>query len=252
MHVTRVAAWLEALGLGEADLRCGPQVPEDAAERHRLRDEERRPGQLHNNCSGKHAGFLMLNQRLGGGAEYVELDHPVQRAVRAAFEEMCGAAAPGWGIDGCSAPNFATTVHGLALAMARMADPRGLGRGARGGGAAAGRGDARASAAGRRRGPRLLGADGGDGRRGRGQDRRRGGLCRDPAGAGPRGGAEDRGRRHPRLRERDRRHPGPARRPRRPRPRGRASPRPAALSRRGAVAGAIRPAPELWAGGDPL
>ncbi len=40
---------------------------------------------------------------------------------------MCGAASPGWGIDGCSAPNFATTVHGLALAMARMADPRGLG-----------------------------------------------------------------------------------------------------------------------------
>jgi L-asparaginase II len=51
----------------------------------------------------------------------------VQRAVRAAFEEMCGADSPGWGIDGCSAPNFATTMHGLALAMARMADPRGLG-----------------------------------------------------------------------------------------------------------------------------
>ena len=33
----------------------------------------------------------------------------------------------GYGIDGCSAPNFATTMHGLALAMARMADPRGLG-----------------------------------------------------------------------------------------------------------------------------
>jgi L-asparaginase II len=127
MHVTRVAAWLEAIGLGEPDLRCGPQVPEDAPERHRLRDEDRRPSQLHNNCSGKHAGFLTLNRRLGGGTEYVEVDHPVQRAVKAAFEEMCGTPAPGWGIDGCSAPNFATTVHGLALAMARMADPRGLG-----------------------------------------------------------------------------------------------------------------------------
>jgi L-asparaginase II len=40
---------------------------------------------------------------------------------------MCGAESPGWGIDGCSAPNFATTMRGLALAMARMADPRGLG-----------------------------------------------------------------------------------------------------------------------------
>ena len=89
----------------------------------------------------------------------------MQRAVRAAFEEMCGAESPGWGIDGCSAPNFATTVHGLALAMARMADPRGLGPARE---AAARRlvgGDAGASAARRRRGPRLLGADGGDGRR---------------------------------------------------------------------------------------
>jgi L-asparaginase II len=128
MHVSRVEAWLGDLGLGEADLRCGPQVPDDAPERHRLRDAGLAPCQLHNNCSGKHAGFLMLGRRLGGGPEYVAIDHPVQKAVRSAFEEMCDAPSPGWGIDGCSAPNFATTVRGLALAMARMADPRGLGR----------------------------------------------------------------------------------------------------------------------------
>jgi L-asparaginase II len=127
VHVDGVARWLADLGLAEPDLRCGAQVPEDAAERHRLRAAGEAPCQLHNNCSGKHAGFLTLNRRLGGGPEYVEVDHPVQRAVRAAFEEMCGAESPGWGIDGCSAPNFATTMHGLALAMARMADPRGLG-----------------------------------------------------------------------------------------------------------------------------
>jgi L-asparaginase II len=128
LHVAAVRLWLDALGFDEADLRCGAQVPDDAPERHRLRDEDEAPCQLHNNCSGKHAGFLMLGRQLGGGPEYVEIDHPVQRAVRAAFEEMCGAESPGYGIDGCSAPNFATTVHGLARAMARMADPRGLGR----------------------------------------------------------------------------------------------------------------------------
>jgi L-asparaginase II len=127
MHVEGVADWLEDLGLGEADLRCGPQVPDDAPERHRLRAAGEAPGQLHNNCSGKHAGFLMLGQRLGGGPDYVAIDHPVQRAVREAFEEMCGAPSPGWGIDGCAAPNFACTLRGLAWAMARMADPRGLG-----------------------------------------------------------------------------------------------------------------------------
>ena len=133
MHVGRVERWLADIGLGEADLRCGPQVPDDPEERARLRGAARlAPCQLHNNCSGKHAGFLTLNRHLGAGPEYVEIDHPVQRAVRAAFEEMTGADSPGWGIDGCSAPNFATTVHGLARAMARMADPRGLGAAARG------------------------------------------------------------------------------------------------------------------------
>ncbi len=127
IHVGRVAAWLADLGLGEADLRCGPQVPDDRTERARLREGFEPPCQLHNNCSGKHTGFLMLGQRLGGGPEYNEPDHPVQRAVRAAFEEMTGAPSPGWGVDGCSAPNNACTVAGLAGAMARMADPSRLG-----------------------------------------------------------------------------------------------------------------------------
>ncbi|MBP7240427.1 asparaginase [Amaricoccus sp.] len=128
IHVTRVAAWLAEMGLGEPDLRCGPQIPSDADERRRLREAGLGTDQLHNNCSGKHAGFLMLGRHLGGGAEYVEIDHPVQKAVRAAFEEMTGAESPGWGVDGCSAPNFACSVTGLATAMARMADPSGLGR----------------------------------------------------------------------------------------------------------------------------
>ena len=34
-------------------------------------------------------------------------DHPVQRAVLADFEDMCGTGNLGYGIDGCSAPNFA-------------------------------------------------------------------------------------------------------------------------------------------------
>jgi L-asparaginase II len=120
-HVNLAADWLAELGLGEADLRCGVHEPRDRAEMERLIRARERPCQLHNNCSGKHAGFLALAQHLGGGPEYVEIDHPVQRAVRAAFEEVTGEDSPGWGIDGCSAPNFACTLRGLATAMARFA-----------------------------------------------------------------------------------------------------------------------------------
>ncbi|MTH33410.1 asparaginase [Paracoccus limosus] len=129
LHVGAVGEWLAHLGLDEGDLRCGAHLPGDAHERRRLVCSETAPCQLHNNCSGKHAGFLTLMRHIKAGPEYVELDHPVQRAVRRAFEEVTDEKAAGWGIDGCSAPNFACTIEGLARAMAGFAAP---GTGARG------------------------------------------------------------------------------------------------------------------------
>ena len=68
-----------------------------------------------------------MASHLRAGPEYIEPSHPVQAAVKQAFEEMTGENSPGHGIDGCSAPNFATSLAGLARAMARMARPAGLG-----------------------------------------------------------------------------------------------------------------------------
>jgi L-asparaginase II len=121
IHTDLVTGWLAAIGRAEADLRCGPQWPDDRAASTALIKADARPCQIHNNCSGKHTGFLTLARHLGAGPEYVDPGHPVQRAVRAAFEEVTGEASPGFGIDGCSAPNFATSVAGLARAMARFA-----------------------------------------------------------------------------------------------------------------------------------
>lgn len=121
IHTDRVNAWLAQLGLGDEDFRCGTQEPADRPARNELIKTDTSPCQVHNNCSGKHAGFLTLNQHLGAGSEYVEMDHPVQQACLAAFEEVTGMESPTYGIDGCSAPNFATSMHGLARAMAWFA-----------------------------------------------------------------------------------------------------------------------------------
>jgi L-asparaginase II len=123
-HTARVDRWLSDMNLSEADLRCGPQDPADRAERDRLICSGDASCQLHNNCSGKHAGFLMLNRHLGGDAEYVDPAHPVQIAVRQAFEEVTDTPSPAYGIDGCSAPNFATPLRALGAAMARFAAAR--------------------------------------------------------------------------------------------------------------------------------
>ncbi len=121
IHTDRVRAWLARLGLAETALRCGPQEPGDIPARDALIRTGHAPCQIHNNCSGKHSGFLTLCAHMGAGPEYTELDHPVQQAALAAFEDTTGQSSPGHGIDGCSAPNFATTVHGLARAMAYFA-----------------------------------------------------------------------------------------------------------------------------------
>lgn len=127
IHTEAVTAWLAALGLGEADLRCGAHLPNDPEAQKALVCSEIAPCQIHNNCSGKHAGFLTLTRHLKAGPEYVDPAHPVQRAVREAFEDVTGEASPGFGIDGCSAPNFATSVAGLARAMQffAVANPEG-------------------------------------------------------------------------------------------------------------------------------
>lgn len=123
LHVEMVRDWLSGMGLAEQDLLCGCHMPRDRQERRRLTCSDEGPSQLHNNCSGKHAGFLTLGRHLGGGPDYVAPDHPVQHAVKRAFEEVTGEVSPGFGIDGCSAPNWSCTLEGLGRAMAGFANP---------------------------------------------------------------------------------------------------------------------------------
>ncbi len=121
IHTDRVTQWLSDLGLSEADLRCGPQEPSDLPARNDLVCSHTAPDQRHNNCSGKHSGFLTLSQHLGAGPEYIDPDHPVQRAIADATASVTGEDVSDYAIDGCSAPNFAGSLAGFACAMARFA-----------------------------------------------------------------------------------------------------------------------------------
>lgn len=121
VHTEFAARWLADLGLGEADLRCGAHEPYDRAARDAMIRSGDRPCQLHNNCSGKHTGFLMQTQAMKAGPEYIEPDHPLQQAILQASDEVTGEVSPGYGIDGCSAPNHACTLHGLGRAMGAFA-----------------------------------------------------------------------------------------------------------------------------------
>lgn len=121
IHIDPVQKWLDAIGRTDDDFRCGPQMPRDKEVHDALIKNDEPVCQIHNNCSGKHTGFLTLAKHLGAGPEYVDPDHPVQKACLDAFERMTEETSPGFGIDGCSAPNYACTLHGMARAMASFA-----------------------------------------------------------------------------------------------------------------------------------
>ena len=121
IHTDSVIDWLENLGLGDTDFRCGTQMPDDGAAREALVKSDLMPCQWHNNCSGKHSGFLTLSKHLKAGPEYIEPDHPVQIACLEAFEMATNATSPGFAIDGCSAPNYAASLSSVAHAMAWFA-----------------------------------------------------------------------------------------------------------------------------------
>lgn len=134
-HVATAAAMLARAGVGAEVLECGAHWPLDEAAGRELAARGEAPGALHNNCSGKHAGFVCLAHHLAGGRElpayargYVEAGHPVMREVTAALEAATGRelSTAVLGIDGCSIPTFAIPLEHLALAFARVATGTGL------------------------------------------------------------------------------------------------------------------------------
>lgn len=125
-HLEVVKGLLARLGLSVSDLGCGAQPPRDEGVRAALLVRGEKPSALHNNCSGKHAGFLALAKHLGFPvARYLDPGGEPQRRVRAALCAMAGVAEHEitHAIDGCSAPTLRLPLAGLATAFARLANP---------------------------------------------------------------------------------------------------------------------------------
>jgi L-asparaginase II len=126
-HLATVRGLLAKARVPEEALRCGPQLPSDEATARRLLASGGVPRPIHNNCSGKHAAMLATCAVMGWPLEgYMDPEHPCQRAVTAALEEMLGmelGAAP-HGIDGCGLRTYGTPLSAIAQGFAvASADP---------------------------------------------------------------------------------------------------------------------------------
>jgi L-asparaginase II len=127
IHLDTVKALQAKIGIQEDDLQCGAHLPSDPAMLRLVIQQNIKPTPNFNNCSGKHTAMLAHANMRGLPLEnYLDLTHPIQQDILAAFAEMCGIEKEkvGLGIDGCSAPNFAVPLVSAALGMARLCDPR--------------------------------------------------------------------------------------------------------------------------------
>ncbi len=138
-HAATAAAMLAKAGLDATALECGAHWPYHDGALKALARSGAEPSALHNNCSGKHAGFVCLGCMLAGATHsaddrrdfvrgYLQPTHPVMREVTAALQ-----ASTGWnladtpvGTDGCSIPTYAIPLLHLAHAFARVATGVGL------------------------------------------------------------------------------------------------------------------------------
>ena len=122
-HAAVAAAILSSAGATPDDLRCGTHAPFDKATAEALRARGEPPGPLRHNCSGKHAGMLLLARFLDAPfARYTDPEHPVQRRITATFESLVDASISEEppAVDGCSAPNPRLSLETLAFAFALL------------------------------------------------------------------------------------------------------------------------------------
>ena len=127
MHVQKVDEMLKKVGQPFSSLQCGCHVPLRFSYGGLTPAPSATFDERHNNCSGKHSGFLAYCVQHGLPLEdHLAPTHALQKAIRTHVaratrmnEDQLIA-----GTDGCSAPNYAMPLSRLALGFARLASGR--------------------------------------------------------------------------------------------------------------------------------
>src|SRR5262249_11943068 len=109
-HVAGVERILGRAGLDHTALQCAVHWPTHQPAAPVLAPSGASATALHNNCSGKHAGFICSACATGIDHHgYIAPGHPIQWEVKAVIECLSGAAIGDdrIAIDGCSVPTWA-------------------------------------------------------------------------------------------------------------------------------------------------
>ena len=122
IHVDGVRRILAGAGLEESALQSPPDWPLADEAREAVMREWGSRSRVLMNCSGKHAAMLATCVTNGWPVHtYLEVEHPLQRAIATTFAELTGGPAAPVGVDGCGAPLLGTSLTALAAAFNRLA-----------------------------------------------------------------------------------------------------------------------------------
>ena len=122
-HTQTAASMLAKAGRDVTCLECGTHWPSSTSAARALAAAGKTPSALHNNCSGKHAGFICTAIAAGQDpAGYIDPDHPTMRAVTQAVSEVTGVqlGPENRAVDGCSIPTFMMPLRAVATGFARF------------------------------------------------------------------------------------------------------------------------------------
>ncbi len=118
-HIDLVAKMLTSRGISTTQLKNAVEKP--LGEKEKISWGDKAPNQLAQNCSGKHAGMLITCQHNGWDMNtYLDLDHPLQVAIKNEIEELTSEKVSTTSVDGCGAPLFAISLMGLAKAISNL------------------------------------------------------------------------------------------------------------------------------------
>jgi len=129
LHVATAQSILQKIGSSCDALECGVHWPLDSGESRALAARGEEPSVLHNNCSGKHCGFLAVGAVRGlAMAGYTDARHPAMREVTSAISLVTGVQLNESQacVDGCAIPAFSMPLVSVATGFARLGTGDGL------------------------------------------------------------------------------------------------------------------------------
>ena len=116
-HVEIAKGILNKIGLNEDYLKCGIHPPLSRTMQDKMLLNGEKPSAIHNNCSGKHLGFLAICKKQGWNLDtYYEPEHPLQIEVKRKIYELCEITGNyPMTTDGCGVPIVSIPLKNLVI-----------------------------------------------------------------------------------------------------------------------------------------